>query len=120
MRSSVSVTRRPAVPRTTRVRHAHVWLWPGTVLSAAIAAWAHLASQGQATRFLTALVAVAFTAMVMGRAIDQVAGRLATNAVGLFQAVTGNIPELVIGGFALFHHLDQVVLGHSVARVLSF
>ena len=72
-----------------------VWLWIGTILSAAVAAWAHFSNADKVAQFLAAVVGVAFTTTVMGRAIDQVTGRLRPSAVGLFQAVTGNIPELV-------------------------
>ncbi|NKQ58545.1 hypothetical protein HFP15_37435 [Amycolatopsis sp. K13G38] len=83
-----------------------VWLWIGTIASAVVAAWAHFTGAGDVPEFVAALVGLAFTSTVMSRSLDQVTGRLSRNAVGLFQAVTGNVPELVIGAFALFNHLD--------------
>jgi Ca2+:H+ antiporter len=119
MPDSVSVAREPVVSRVFRFWGVDVWLWIGTILSAVVAAWAHFADTGAVTQFLAALVGVSFTATVMSRALDQVTGRLSPNAVGLFQAVTGNVPELVIGAFALFNHLDAVVLGTLAGSALN-
>jgi len=119
MSDSVDAAWEPALLRIFRSWSLDVWLWTGTLVAALAAAWAHFAKADQVTQFFTALVGVAFTATVMGRALDQVTGRLGRNAVGLFQAVTGNIPELVIGAFALFNHLDAVVLGTIAGSALN-
>jgi Ca2+:H+ antiporter len=116
---SVNLAREPALLRVFRAWGLDVWLWTGTVLAALVAAWTHFTDAGQVAQFFAALVGLAFTATVMGRALDQVTGRLSPNAVGLFQAVTGNIPELVIGAFALFNHLDAVVLGTIAGSALN-
>lgn len=119
MPNSVSLAREPVVARVFRPWGVDVWLWIGTILSAVVAAWAHFAEADKVTQFLAALAGVTFTATAMSRALDQVTGRLNPNAVGLFQAVTGNIPELVIGAFALFNHLDAVVLGTIAGSALN-
>jgi Ca2+:H+ antiporter len=119
MPNSASLAREPALFRVVRAWGTDVWLWLGTILSAVVAAWARFTGAGQVAEFLAALVGVAFTATVMSRALDQVTGRLSPSAVGLFQAVTGNIPELVIGAFALVNHLDAVVLGTIAGSALN-
>lgn len=119
MPDSVSIARDPVPRRVFRGWGLDVWLWIGTILAALVAAWAHFTDADQVTQFFTALGGVAFTATVMSRALDKVTGRLSPNAVGLFQAVTGNIPELVIGAYALFNHLDAVVLGTIAGSALN-
>ncbi|TVT59348.1 hypothetical protein FNH05_05590 [Amycolatopsis rhizosphaerae] len=95
------------------------WLWACTALSAVVAASVHFTAGSDVAQFLASLAGVAFTSAVMSRTLDQLSGRLSRNAVGLFQAVTGNIPEFVIGAFALFNHLDVVVLGTIAGSALN-
>jgi Ca2+:H+ antiporter len=96
-----------------------IGLWAGALVGAVVAGVVYYEHAGPVTRFLTALVAVGFTAAVLGRAVDQVAGRLSPGAVGLFQAATGNLPELVIGAFALENGLYSVVQGTIAGAVLN-
>jgi Ca2+:H+ antiporter len=95
------------------------WLWAGTLASGLISAVTYYGHAGPEAGFFTALVALAFSAAVMGRAIDQVAGRLSAGAVGLFQTAAGNLPELIIGSFALAHGLNAVVQGTIAGAVLN-
>lgn len=115
MHTSASARRALAV----RTRSLDVWLWTGTLLAAVLAAYAHFGRAGYVVQFLAAVAGVGFTAMVLGRVIDQVSERLGANAVGLFQAVTGNIPELVLGTFALIRGLDQVVIATLAGSALN-
>ncbi len=96
-----------------------MWLWAGSLAGAAVAGIAHYGHVGDVPEFLAALVAVAFTATTMGRAVNEVTGRMSSGAVGLFQAVTGNLPELIIGTFALVHGLYAVVQGTIAGSVLN-
>lgn len=102
-----------------RTRGLDVWLWAGTLAAAVVAAYAHFSGAGAVVQFLTAIAGAGFTATVLGRAIDQVSERLSANAVGLFQAVTGNIPELLIGTFALIQGLDRVVIATLAGSALN-
>ncbi|MEV5718164.1 hypothetical protein AB0L41_30115 [Amycolatopsis mediterranei] len=119
MPDSASAAPEPVEARVLRGQRDDVWLWIGAAGSAVAAGWAHFAGAGAVMQFFAALVGVALAATVMGRALDQVTDRLGANAVGLFQAVTGNVPELVIGAFALFNHLDDVVLGTIAGSALN-
>ena len=114
MRNLASVRRAPS-----RAWSLDAWLWTGTLLAAALAAYARFSGAGAVFQFLAAVAGVGFTATVLGRAIDQVTGRLSANAVGLFQAVTGNIPELIIGTFALIQGLDSVVIATIAGSALN-
>lgn len=79
-------------PRTA-VGNPDLWLWAGAIASALAAGIADLLRAAPEVAFFMALVAIAFAATTMGRAIDQVAGRLRPGAVGLFQAATGICPS---------------------------
>lgn len=111
-------------PRTPRLSalatNLDVWLWVGSLIAASIAAV--VANDSQASpvlQFVTALAAIAMAATTMGRAVSQIGGRLSPGAVGTFEAVTGNLPELIIGTFALRHGLIAVVQGTIAGSVLN-
>lgn len=119
MSNSASVTRKPLATTAFRGWGLDAWLWIGAIVSGAVAAWTHFSDADHVPKFVSSVVAVGFTTTVMSRTLDQVTGRLNPNAVGLFQAVTGNIPELVIGVFALMNHLEAVVLGTIAGSALN-
>ena len=89
-----------------------------TVLFAA-AAVAVGAGAGSVTRFVTAGLALAALAAVIGQAIDHVGERLGAGATGLLQSTLGNLPEFFVALFALQHGLTGVVQAALVGSVLG-
>lgn len=95
------------------------WLWVGTLLTAPVAGLAAYATVSPVLKFLTALAAITLSAAVMTRTVDRLGQRLRASTVGVFQAVTGNLPELIIGIFALRQALVTVVQATLIGSVLS-
>lgn len=95
------------------------WLWIGAVVAVPVAAIPHYGGASSVTQFATALVAIGFAAAMLGRAVNEIGGRISPGAVGLFNAVTGNMPELIIGLFALRHHLDTIVQATILGSMLN-
>lgn len=94
-------------------------LWVGVLVATPVAAVAHYGQSSAVLPFLTALVAIALAAAVLGRAVNQVGDRLSPGAVGLFNAVIGNLPELIIGTFALRRGLDTIVQSTILGSLLN-
>jgi hypothetical protein len=69
------------------------WLWVGTLLTGPLAGVTGRTAVSPVLRFLAALVAIAFAATVMTRTVDRHGQRLRASAVGVFQAVTGNLHQ---------------------------
>ena len=70
-------------------------------------------------RFVTAGLALAALAALVGQAIDQVGERLGPGPTGLLQSTLGNLPELFVGIFALRQGLTGVVQAALVGSVLG-
>lgn len=94
-------------------------LWCATLLAALLAALAEYAEVSPLLRFLGTLGAITLASVVLGRSIDQLGGRMRPAAIGTFQAVVGNLPELIIGIFALRAGLTAVVQAALIGSVLN-
>ncbi|MBR8743689.1 hypothetical protein [Nocardiopsis sp. MG754419] len=93
-------------------------LW-GAALAMLVVAGLAASAAAPAVSFFTALTAVAVTSAVMGRAVDQLGGRLRPAVIGTFQAVIGNVPELIIGIMALKAGLILVVQAAVIGSALN-
>lgn len=71
------------------------------------------------TRFVSAGLALAALAALVGQAIDQAGERLGPGPTGLLQSTLGNLPELFVGIFALRQGLTSVVQAALVGSVLG-
>ena len=85
----------------------------------AAAGVAVVAGAGPVARFVTAGLALAALAAVIGQAIDHVGERLGAGATGLVQSTLGNLPEFFVALFALQHGLTGVVQAALVGSVLG-
>jgi Ca2+:H+ antiporter len=74
---------------------------------------------GAVTRFVTAGLALAALAAVVGQAIEHVGESLGSGATGLLQSTLGNLPELFVSLFALHRGLTGVVQAALVGSVLA-
>ena len=70
-------------------------------------------------RFVSAGLALAALAALVGQAIDQVGERLGPGPTGILQSTLGNLPELFVGIFALRQGLTGVVQAALVGSVLG-
>ena len=77
------------------------------------------AGAGSVERFVTAGLALAALAAVIGQAIDHLGERLGAGATGLLQSTLGNLPEFFVALFALQHGLTGVVQAALVGSVLG-
>lgn len=94
-----------------------VSLWAGAVL---IFVASVAAGGGSPTvSFITSLIAVSITSAVLGRSVDQLGGRLRPAVIGTFQAIIGNVPELIIGIMALRQGLVLVVQAALIGSALN-
>jgi Ca2+:H+ antiporter len=87
-------------------------------LTAAAAVTSYVPS-GQILPFITAGLALAVLAALVGRAVDGLGDRLGAGATGVVQSALGNIPELLFGIFALRKGLVTVVQATIVGSILS-
>ena len=69
--------------------------------------------------FLIAAVALAALAALVGQSIEQVGERLGPGPTGLLQSALGNLPELLVGIFALRAGLVEVVRAALVGSILA-
>ena len=74
---------------------------------------------GSIARFVTAGLALAALAAVVGQAIEHVGESLGSGATGLLQSTLGNLPELFVALFALDRGLTGVVQAALVGSVLG-
>jgi Ca2+:H+ antiporter len=74
---------------------------------------------GVATAIGASSVARFVLAALVGQAIDQVGERLGPGATGLVQSTMGNLPELLVGVFALRAGLTTVVQSALVGSILA-
>jgi Ca2+:H+ antiporter len=77
------------------------------------------AGAGAVARFVTAGLALAALAALIGQAIDQVGDRLGPSATGILQSTLGNLPELFVALFALHDGLNSVVQAALVGSILA-
>src|SRR5499427_584550 len=69
--------------------------------------------------FVSAAIAVALLASLVGRSVDRLGNRLGAGATGVLQSALGNLPELFIGFFALRAGLVGVVQAAIIGSILS-
>jgi Ca2+:H+ antiporter len=117
-------TLEPAIPAARRRprnvgKIVDVVLWTGAAATAPVAAVAHYAQASALVGFFTALAAITLASAVLGRTLDQLGGRMRPAAIGTFQAVVGNMPELIIGIFALKAGLVTIVQAALIGSVLN-
>lgn len=74
---------------------------------------------GDVARFTASTLALAALAAVVGQAIEQVGQKFGPGATGLLQSSLGNLPELLVGIFALREGLTSVVQAALVGSVLG-
>ncbi|MER7167989.1 sodium:proton exchanger [Micromonospora sp. NPDC000207] len=94
-------------------------LWVATIIAALLVGAAHFAGAPPVLRFLGTLGAITLASAVLGRALDQLGGRMRPATIGTFQAVVGNLPELIICIFALRAGLVTVVQAALIGSVLN-
>ncbi len=73
----------------------------------------------EVARFAVSAMALAALATVVGQAIEQVGEHLGPGPTGLLQSSLGNLPELLVGLFALRQGLTAVVRAALVGSVLG-
>jgi Ca2+:H+ antiporter len=109
--------RAPADLRHLERRH---WVTLGaTIVLTGAAGIATAVGAGSVTRFVVAGLALAAAAALVGQAIDQVGERMGPGPTGLLQSTLGNLPELLVGLFALRAGLTTVVQSALVGSVLA-
>lgn len=84
-----------------------------------VAAISRLISPKGVATFLITAAALAALAAVVGQSVEQVGERLGPGPTGLLQSALGNLPELLVGVFALRAGLVQVVQSALVGSILA-
>ncbi len=69
--------------------------------------------------FAVTALALAFVAMIVGDATEQLGSRMGPGATGILQSALGNLPELFVCIFALRAGLDKVVQAALVGSILG-
>lgn len=90
-----------------------------TILSAGVAGFFHYSETSNLIAFVTAGVALAMVAAVVGEATEQLGGRVGPGATGILQSTMGNLPELFICIFALKAGLADVVKATLIGSILG-
>jgi Ca2+:H+ antiporter len=85
----------------------------------AIAGALDFAGLNAVLRFVTAAVALAMLARLVGTATEQLGGRLGEGGAGSVQSALGNLPELFVALFALHRGLVGVVKAALIGSVLA-
>jgi Ca2+:H+ antiporter len=91
----------------------------GAVLAVAFAGVSNYAHFGAVVALVSAAIAVALLASLVGRSVEQLGDRLGAGATGVLQSALGNLPELFIGFFALKAGLIAVVQASIIGSILS-
>jgi Ca2+:H+ antiporter len=91
----------------------------GTGGVVAIAGVSDLAELAIPFRFVSAAVALALLALLIGRSTEQVGHRLSPGATGVLQSAVGNLPELFVCAFSLRAGLVDVVRAALVGSILA-
>jgi Ca2+:H+ antiporter len=93
---------------------------PAAAVAATAAAGAlHAVNPDGAGTFLVSAVALAALAALVGRGVDGVGTHLGAGATGSLQAALGNLPELLVGIFALRAGLVTVVQAALVGSIVA-
>lgn len=79
----------------------------------------HFLEASPVLTFIVAAIALAFLAMMVGDATEQLGSRLGPGATGILQAGFGNLPELFVAIFALRAGLANVVQAALVGSILG-
>jgi Ca2+:H+ antiporter len=80
---------------------------------------AHVIGPLTVATFLISAASLAALAALVGQSIEQVGERMGPGATGLLQSALGNLPELLVGIFALRAGLVDVVQGALVGSILA-
>lgn len=91
----------------------------GTAAAVAVAALSDFTEMAIPIRFVSAAIALALLAMLIGRSTEQVGHRLTAGATGVLQAAVGNLPELFVCVFSLRAGLVDVVRAALVGSILA-
>ncbi len=79
----------------------------------------HYAGAVGVLAFISAAVAVALLASLVGRSVEQLGDRFGPGATGVLQSALGNLPELFISLFALKAGLVAVVQAALIGSILA-
>ena len=91
----------------------------GTASAVAVAGVSDFAEFAIPLRFVSAAVALALLAMLIGRSTEQIGHRLSVGATGVLQSAVGNLPELFVCIFSLRAGLVDVVRAALVGSILA-
>jgi Ca2+:H+ antiporter len=91
----------------------------GTFGAVAVAGVSDVAEMAVPVRFISAALALALLAMLIGRSTEQVGHRLSPGATGVLQSAVGNLPELFVCIFALRAGMVDVVRAALVGSILA-
>ena len=105
-------------PHRTFVRSDLVILIGGAI-AIVLAGVTRYADTGPVVPFVTAAIAIALLASLVGRSVEQLGDRFGAGATGVLQSALGNLPELFIGYFALQAGLVGVVQAAIIGSILS-
>ena len=94
-------------------------LFSGGAAAIIAAGAAHFIGAPTSAQFVTAAIALAMLAMLIGHSTEQVGHRLSAGATGVLQSAVGNLPELFVCIFALRAGLVDVVRSALVGSILA-
>lgn len=89
------------------------------VLITVLAGGLHYLGANAVLTFVVTAGALAFVAMIVGDATEQLGNRLGPGATGVLQSALGNLPELFVCIFALRAGLDKVVQAALIGSILG-
>lgn len=89
------------------------------VVAVALAAFCGHERFGPIPAFLTAAVALALLAVVVGHGTDQLGSKMGPGPTGVLQSALGNLPELMVCIFSLKAGLVDVVKGALVGSIMA-
>jgi Sodium/calcium exchanger protein len=101
------------------VKRSELCTFAATAAAVAVAGVSDLAELTIALRFVSAGVALALLAVLIGRSTEEIGHRLSAGATGVLQASVGNLPELFVGIFSLRAGLVDVVRASLVGSILA-
>jgi Ca2+:H+ antiporter len=111
--------RRTGPATSTRLSRSDRWLLGGAAAGAAASGVLHGVAAPPVATFVVSGIALAGLAGAVGRAVDQLGDRLGAGATGVLQSALGNLPELLVGVFALRAGLYRVVETAIVGSILG-
>ena len=89
------------------------------IIVTCIAGVLHYSHANSVLGFFITAIALAFVAMIVGDATEQLGSRMGPGATGILQSALGNLPELFVCIFALRAGLDKVVQAALVGSILG-